>query len=123
MSHSKRPQSHASDPGLLPSVRIPSPDPMRSPSSKNPWCWEKPLGAEPTRGRLAGPPSKGVGATRASTTRRPHTLTGMAALGAPEVTHFPHFPLSFKTNQNADQHPLFVLGDQRKEKAVLWVCT
>lgn len=52
-----------------------------------------------------------------------HSLTGLAALKAAEVTRFPHFPLSFKTNQNADQHPLFVLGDQRKGKAVLWVRT
>lgn len=29
-----------------------------------------------------------------------HSLTNLATLGAPDVTHFPHFPLGFKTNQN-----------------------
>lgn len=39
---------------------------------------------------------------------------GLASLGVPEVTHFPHFPLSFKTKQNVDQHPLFVWGGIRE---------
>lgn len=83
------------------------------------------MGAEPT-GWVGQPAVRGSETFPPLPTppRSPsHSLTDLATLEAPDVTHFPHFPLSFKTNQNADQHPLFVLGDQRKGKAALWVCT
>lgn len=117
---------HAFDPGLLPSTQgllrpheeCPAPS---IPVGHRGTPWEQ----GPPKGELASLPSEG-GATQVTTYPSPDTLTfpdRLAALKAAEVTRFPHFPLSFKTNQNADQHPLFVLGDQRKGKAVLWVRT
>lgn len=84
------------------------------------------MGTGPTQGGLVACPPGECGATLATTHPSPdisHSLTSLATLEASEVTRFPHFPLNFKTNQNADQHPLFVWGDQRKGKAALWVCT
>lgn len=89
---------------------------MRAGPTQRGW-WPVLRGSEGARARGAT-----LTTTRPSQ-RPPRSLTGLATLEASEVTRFPHFPLNFKTNQNADQHPLFVLGDQRKGKAALWVCT
>lgn len=121
--HRALPQTPAS---CLPCRAVPWP--RRCPQAQaSPLLMEELHGNRAHPGWAAGLPSEG-GRHRPGRhpplPRHPHTpLPGLATLEAPGVTCFPHFPLSFKTNQNADQHPLFVLGDQRKGKAALWVCS
>ena len=113
------PQTHTS---CLPCRAVPWP--RRRPQLQAPLLLMEELhGNRAHPGWAAGLPSKGRRRHPPLPRHPPPPLTGLATLEAPEVTRFPHFPLSFKTNQNADQHPLFVLGDQRKGKAALWVCS